>query len=751
MEQMCKMMNYKFELDSFQKECYEKIINNENVLVTAHTGSGKTVVAELAIAKNILDGKKILYTSPIKSLSNEKYKDFKNKFENNPKMSDYKNKIGLLTGDMKINPDGNIIIMTTEILRIILYSGSTNELNLEEVGCVIFDEVHYINNEQRGTVWEETIMLLDKNIQLVMLSATIKNAQNFANWLTNIKSKQMNLISTQKRAVPLKSYIYINNQVHLIVDENEKYYDTNVKTAFDEYNEIKKKYTNSNIFFIQKLVNFLIEKDMCPCTIFTFSRNNCERLALSIENQLTTSEEQIEIGQIFDFYMHEYENLFIKIKNYQLIKRLLIKGIGFHHSGIVPMLKEIIEILYEKGFVKVLFATETFAVGINKPIRTVVFLEIEKYTDGKRRYLYTDEFKQMMGRAGRRGIDTSGNVILVPQINDEFYELNLLKKLFLGEMPEIKSKLIVDGSFLLKTLHFEKEKYDIFIKKSLSQQENEKQIKMLIVEKDNYEKQIKLLNVDKKNLEKYKNLIDKQNMLGSLSFSAKQTKEINKKINGFPNAKSLKMYIDLENKISELEMTITQSNLVSNNDTYNAFRFLSAANYIETFENKLTIKGIIGAHINDCNCFIMTEIIVREIFDDMSSEEIVGFLSIFLDDKKEISLYEIETDNIRIKITKVLDIIHEFKIIEEQLHYFGNDWTIYYDFVDTAYRWASGFIISDEEYDGNFVRNMLKINNMVENLIKICEINLKFELIDKLQKINSLIIRDFVLNLSLYV
>lgn len=786
-----KILEYKFELDNFQKESFNHIINNDNLLVTAHTGSGKTVVAELAILKTLLCGKKIIYTSPIKSLSNEKYKDFKNKFEKNKKLDFIKNKVGLLTGDLKINPDANILIMTAEILRIILYSANAqnilenknilNEVNLDNVGCVIIDEVHYINNTQRGTVWEETIMLLQKDIQLIMLSATIRNATFLVDWITNIKSKKTHLISTTKRIIPLKNYIYVDETLFLIMDENNKYYDSNVDMACQTFYDYKKLIKKQISYFetIQKTVNYIMNNNLYPCTFFSFSRYNCEKLAASINISLVDDYERSNIDSIFKHYMHNFNDIFLKIKNYQIIYNLLLKGIAFHHSGMLPILKEIVEIIFEKGFIKVLFATETFAVGINKPIRTVVFLELEKFTDSKKRYLQTDEYKQMMGRAGRRGIDKEGTIIILPNPNDDFIEKKITKDILQGNMPEIKSKLTINSSFVLKLLYFcdeqnknnKHEKLNKFVDMSLSQKENNENIIQIIHNKNECEKRINNIDIDKIKLEQYKIFIDKQNLFNNLnvSVSSKQKKEFLKNKQKLGNTILYDMFIDEENKL------INFNNIIANSSEYNdnihiIISFLNKINYLQCESpntnqlfneqilqnSKLTMNGIIAAHINDCNCFILTEMFTQKIFCNLSCAEIVGLLAIFIDDKQEYNLSDVENNVIKKCIVNIIEIIDIFNVIEQNIHYYNNDWTIYYNFIDIAYCWANNGTYFDVckkgyIYEGNFVRNMLKINNIVDNLMKICHIYNDVSILHILEQINPLIIKDIVLNVSLYV
>ena len=375
--------NFNFELDSFQKHAITSIQNNENVLITAHTGSGKTVPAIFGIADSLNKNKKIIYTSPIKSLSNQKLFELKKLFPD----------VGILTGDIKFNPDAQCVIMTTEILRNILYQKESQYINISEVDKVIFDEIHYINDPDRGKVWEECLILLPKEIILIMLSATIDKAEEFVGWVGDIKEKITNLIPTNKRVVPLEHYFYQNDELIKIVNHEGK---------MMNYDLIKKEYNVLSCFkMINVFVSYLQSHNMVPALFFIFSRKECEKLAKCVQNTLVSTEEIGEITKIFDYELRNYKKIYEKSPQYHELLRLLKKGIAFHHSGLIPILKEVTEILFSKGLIKILFATETFAVGVNMPAKTVVFPRLTKYSNNNFRFLRTDEYLQMAGRAGR--------------------------------------------------------------------------------------------------------------------------------------------------------------------------------------------------------------------------------------------------------------------------------------------------------------------------------------------------------------
>jgi antiviral helicase SKI2 len=765
------------------------ISKGENVLVTAHTGAGKTTVAEYGIFHTIKRNKNIVYTSPIKSLSNEKYNDFKNKFSNNDEIN-----LGIMTGDNKINPDGNCIIMTAEILRNILYRKEKQEKQenkvyqikdefIENIGCIIMDEVHFINDRERGKVWEETLMLLDSNIQLIMLSATIDKAEEFANWIGLMKEKPINLISTTFRPVPLTHYIYVNDKLYEILDSKESFKNLKYREAFHEYNKIKLEREKSHkreidMNKILHLVKFLENKNLFQTIFFSFSKRNCEKYANMINYSLVDHEERKQIEKTFMKYMHNYEKEYSKLNQYNEVKKLLSYGVAYHHSGLMPVLKEIIEIIFHKGLIKVLFATETFAVGVNMPTRTVVFTELEKYTNNGKRNLNTAEYKQMSGRAGRRGIDTVGNVILLPLYN--FPEETNLKNIMLGRVPSIKSQFDIDYSFYLRAIQTNSvEKFmkrSLFYKeccnisKSIQNKINETKIILHVSESEN--EKIRNNNNYSKLVELHKlnNLNDNTDEFNSFNvkLSKSQKKRINKlkhlmnnnenKIIYDTYSKYIKIKNDYTKLLTELKYNDDYINYISNN----VKNFLLSYNYLDE-QNILTRKGIIASRINECNAILLTEIITNNYLNDMTPEEIIGFLAIFLEPitkNEDINIDFIKgTPLLKNKIKLTEELGKELNNYEYNFNITYNEiyWNLSYDFVDNAYNWAKKKslkeVLQSTEimYLGNFIRNMIRINNIATNLIELFEINGNIEIIPKLQEIDGLIMRDFVSVNSLYL
>jgi superfamily II RNA helicase len=476
---------YTFPLDPFQQQAVMSIHRGENVLVTAKTGSGKTLVGEYQIAYSLRQKKRVFYTTPIKSLSNQKYHDLKHLFPGNS--------VGIMTGDIKSNPEADIVVMTTEILRNLLFKQSTatshlgtaGQISLENVGAVVFDEVHYINDPDRGHVWEETLILLPSDIRLVLLSATIDSPELFAGWLGNAKQRPIALLKTTYRIVPLVHGVYDPttplSQLPLqplkkgdeapyqagVYKEWLKGKDARLKAAEDWAARVKaaqqigesiagaegKVKLHSFTHSLNECVEQLKERDLLPALFFLFSRKDCERYAEQIQGSLIDSSAQADVKHILKFHLHKYSETLEHLPQYHQIVGLLGRGIGFHHSGLLPLLKEIVELLFSRGFIKVLFCTETFAVGLNMPARTVVFLDLKKPggSDTGFRPLRSDEYIQMAGRAGRRGKDTQGVVLYLPARKP--VEPDEIRKTLTGALVPLESRLQFHYDFILKALH----------------------------------------------------------------------------------------------------------------------------------------------------------------------------------------------------------------------------------------------------------------------------------------------------------
>ncbi|MBT7296998.1 DEAD/DEAH box helicase [Candidatus Woesearchaeota archaeon] len=424
------MQYKKFTLDKFQVDAIDSIEKGNSVVVSASTGTGKTLIADYIIDKYIKKNRRIIYTAPIKALSSQKYRDFKEEYG--------EDKIGLMTGDIVINPQAPIIVMTTEIYRNMLI---TKDPCIDYISYVIFDEIHFINDIERGTIWEESIIFSPPHIRFLCLSATIPNKVEFADWICKIKNHTVDVVENVKRAVPLNHSIY----------DPEKGL-TDINLLIKEKKRRKKKYgrTDEDQLVHIDLIDILFEKKLLPAIYFNFSRKQCEYKAKELSKNidfLNSNEKKEVIGKINEIVPNNLKVL----KSFSLLKKTLTKGIGFHHAGIVPKFKELVEILFGNGLVKVLYATETFAVGINMPAKTVCFASLLKYDGVNTRYLNSKEYFQLAGRAGRRGIDKIGNAIAV--IDNNNLDLERIKKFTTRDIDPIISQFKLSINTVLNLVY----------------------------------------------------------------------------------------------------------------------------------------------------------------------------------------------------------------------------------------------------------------------------------------------------------
>lgn len=395
------MYGFNFELDDFQKEAIDHIKNGESVVVCAPTGAGKTCIAQSAIHLAFENDTRIFYTTPLKALSNQKYFDFCTQYgEEN---------VGLLTGDTTINREAKIVVMTTEVFRNMLYGTTFGELhdNLKNVKYVVLDEVHYMNDAERGTVWEESIIYCPTNIQIIALSATVQNSAQLTDWINTVHSKTRH-VYTDFRPVPLRFYYYDSSKpdsiLPLLTPQGELNKKIRPESKYKYFNK-KEKIKNP----VASITQALFQKEMLPAIYFTFSRRKCDENAQKCSAlDLLTKEEALEISKYIEEYIKE--NPYLE-NNSQI--ELLKKGVASHHAGLLPAFKILVERLFQKGLIKMVFATETLAAGINMPARTTVISSISKRTDEGHRMLSANEFLQMSGRAGRRGMDEIGYVVIV--------------------------------------------------------------------------------------------------------------------------------------------------------------------------------------------------------------------------------------------------------------------------------------------------------------------------------------------------
>ena len=402
-----------FKLDPFQVEAIRHLNEGRSVLVSAPTGVGKTLVADYLIERMFHEGRRVIYTAPIKALSNQKFKEFK-------RLLGAEN-VGIVTGDVAINTTATILIMTTEIFRNMLHLSPEG---LNGVSHVIFDEIHYLSDEDRGTVWEESIIFMPESMRLLGLSATIPNADELAFWIQDIKGHEVAVVRHFRRVVPLRHFVYERSAGPCTIEELKNFKDRRDQELAEDDSAWPDDGPRLPSTTHLDLVNYLSHNNKLPCLYFVFSRRQCQEKAEElgrIVNFLTPAERD----DVLEFFDRRIEGMGIEgMPSVKDMRRAISRGIAYHHAGLLPVLKEIVEDLFERRLVQVLYATETFAVGINFPVKTVCFDTVRKFNGVDFRPMTSQEYFQMAGRAGRRGIDPEGFVYIMVDLNyfrpDEF-------------------------------------------------------------------------------------------------------------------------------------------------------------------------------------------------------------------------------------------------------------------------------------------------------------------------------------------
>jgi superfamily II RNA helicase len=781
---------YSFPLDKFQKHAIKAINRDENVLVTAKTGSGKTLVGEYQIYHSLKKQKRVFYTTPIKSLSNQKFHDLKHMFKDNS--------VGIMTGDIRFCPNADIIVMTTEILRNLLYKkgsatenlGLTANLSLENLDAVIFDECHYINNKERGSVWEETMILLPKEINLVLLSATIDSADLFASWLGELKEKPIHLISTTYRIVPLEHYVIKKGTFETIMDEKESFHpdaynryifwkedqERNHKTQKDlvknrrlnGYEEPvieKGDTTTSYIHQMNSTIQMFYAKEMLPCLFFVFSRKNCEMYAAKVAGSLITTSESAAVKHIIDFHLHHYKDNVQVSQQYFNLVSLLERGVAFHHSGLLPMLKEIVEILFAKGLIKVLFATETFAVGLNMPTKTVVFTSYRKYDEESEsmRMLTTDEYIQMAGRAGRRGKDTRGYVFYLPDKRVE--ELADIKKMMCGSKTRLQSRMKFDYDFILKTTQ----------SKNLNW--------MNLVENSYYYEQVKKIMLE---LNKDRDELNKELLLQTLTeaeiIECEHERSLKEKLITSVNAARRKVQSEYESwknkhpdrvwdsirktyarreviyrNLCEIESDLQYyKNFEASLDPY--FEVLKDLEFMNE-DKSLTKKGVNATEINEGNALLLSSLYEDGAFVNLSQKQILMILTCFMEkeEKEATTLSSIQVDD---SVKKILYNCESYcktvEKVERKYKIAFYEWRLNYEFIhilqDLINNVSVGTICETYQImEGNLTRFLLKLLNIVDELKNIATLNSDVNLLEKLENVQSYDFYKIAIAESLYL
>ncbi len=762
--------SYTFPLDPFQKCAVAAIQAGENVLVTAKTGSGKTLVGEYQIEYSLKKGGRVFYTTPIKSLSNQKFHDLSTL---------YPGKVGIMTGDIKFMPHADVVVMTTEILRNLLFKigsstehiGSTAALSLDAVDAIVFDEVHYFNDPARGKVWEECLILLPPRIRLVLLSATIESPDVFAQWIGEMKQVPTHLISTQYRVVPLEHRVrekllmdekdQFNGQAYAeylrylkgVDDANRKHSDAvKARVAGDPVvaREIR---SNGFLHQMNEMVDTLRQENKLPAMFFVFSRKNCEAYASKVTSTLIDASEGAVIKHRVNFHLSRYPELKM-LPQYHTLMDLLMKGVAFHHSGMLPMLKEIVEMLFAGGHLKLLFATETFAVGINMPTKTVIFTSYRKYDDdvGGLRMLRTDEYIQMAGRAGRRGKDVRGFVYYLPDRKPE--ELDDVRTMMKGRQQSLESRMDFHYDFLLKCLQngttgwmgmMEKSYWHDQRRRELDVHKEEVQelqgkytgLDVAVFElREMYETQIRATqNAERKRV---------QGLLDSW-----KNKHVGPKWEkGWQDFKEFKKNRE---KIARLEEKIEAATKIEVPFLINLQRLGYADG--ET----LTETGVMASEINEGNPLVMSKMFGRGF--NLPRSELIALLSCFVEGEKTEDPITVSCLRVPETLKNALLAVH---VIAQDLYDHENPksrpeyWKVHNYWPEIVYRWMEGdemgvLCAEYEVYEGNFMKAILKTANIVDEWVTLATYTKNLEVLEVLREFRTDLVRGLVVPDSLYL
>jgi superfamily II RNA helicase len=774
----------KYELDDFQSKAFELIDKNTNVLVCAPTGSGKTTVADYGIeqAKQLNPDAKIIYTCPIKALCNEKYRDMVLSWGSEP----FNYKIGLMTGDIIINPygesgeennkiltqpeietvsesevkqNGDIVVMTTEVLQKLMESNDKSKFN---PNVIIFDEAHYIGDESRGHVWEKCIVgtLLNTDALMILLSATIGNVDEINIWLNKIcPNKPTVPVIKTVRPVPLRHYFIdctksrIFKRITAEADQELRKVSSDPDPESYEildliesnYHRVKRywdrleEYEYSESFEIETVCNLISSNPNLgiPAIIFVLSKKKCEQFAHSIESDYIDSTTRAQILKFYDSHLKEFRDC----EQYSQVRKVISRGIGYHHSGLIPKIREVIEFLIKNKLVKLVFATETFAVGLNFPVKTVVMTSLTKPTEKGFRYLTPSEYKQMAGRAGRRFLDPFGNVILMlfnhkPKQRFPYPIWNEISNMVNGQPSRIESKYIIEPNYILKNITSGLDK--LISRNSLRfYNQNVSSINLEVPSKF-----VKLFEIEKKCMEFAKSgitLKDKNYQKLMSKLSKQEQKEYQDFLSLYRNASlknELEQHIELEESIKD---------------------FLFANRFIQKCDNTLTgldliTKGKIAVEFNEINPVIFGNHWTYIMGD---SSKIIPILSMFIDDGIKIGEEE---------IIKWEEIEPEILYWEEQIKSYSQ---FMFKFPKWTY-WPKNYLIVKEWIEnpeitldqivsihntdlGLFIKILIKMYQIVDELLtKLDKLNLS-DLTEKLVQQKELLIRKPLKIDSLYV
>lgn len=773
----------KYELDIFQSQSFDLIDKKINLLVCAPTGSGKTTVADYAIeqAKISYPNAKIVYTCPIKALCNEKYRDMVLSWSNEL----YNYIVGLMTGDIIINPytqsddlhtkesseetqeineqdnisNSDIIIMTTEVLQKLMEKPDKSIFN---PNVIIFDEAHYIGDESRGHVWEKCIIgtLFNTDALLVMLSATIGNPNEIKHWLNTIcPHKPTEIIVKMERPVPLREYFIDCSKSRVFKRITAEADDDTRKVSKDpdpesyeilelgesNFLRVKKywdrleEYGYSESFEIETICNIISSNPNLgiPAIIFVLSKKKCEQYAQSIESSYIDYTTQTEILKFYDNNLREFKDCV----QYREVRKVVSRGVGYHHSGLIPKIREVIEFLIKNKLIKLVFATETFAVGLNFPVKTVVMTSLTKPTEKGFRNLAVSEYKQMAGRAGRRFLDLFGNVIIMlfnlkSKRKYPYPTWNEISNIVAGPVNNVISQYIIEPNYVLKNISSGLSR--LMSLNSFKFYNSKQKSRTLECDK----KFIKLFEIEKKMMEFAKSGMSLKDKNYTKIYS-KLSKIEQKEYQNF-----LKLYNE-ESKLTELELHLQLEESI--------IQFLNTSGFIKhnnqtNFGWELTTKGLLACEFNEINPVIFGDH-QDKIMED--SNKIIPILSMFIDDgikigDEEIIIWE-EIEPEIVYWEQAIKTYSQFVSKYPKWNYWSKNYLIIKEWIENPDITLDQIVMAYDTDQGLFIKILIKMYQIVDELVsKLDKLN-KTDLTDKLIKQKELLIRPPLKIDSLYV
>ena len=807
-----------FPLHDFQKWSIKAIVDGQHVLVCCPTGSGKTLPGEFALNYFHSKGKKTIYTSPIKALSNEKFYNFTKKY---PHI-----RVGLITGDIKTNPDADVLIMTTEILLNKLYqikssspvpnSSVSFEMDIErDLGCVVFDEIHMINDESRGHVWEQSIMMLPPQIQMIGLSATLDDPEKFAQWLetrgeaSTFCKKEVFLARKQVRAVPLihYSFITVTNGINKAIKDKSTQEEIRkainrpvvLQDATGSFNEIQYQSVVKTIklfekhdvrvkrpFVLNQVAEYLVEHEMLPALCYVFSRKQLEKCAEEMTTNLLEFDSKVaytvdrECEQIirklpnFEEYLH--------LPEYVNVVQLLRKGVGIHHAGLMPILREMVELLFARGFIKILFCTETMSVGINLPVKTTIFTDINKFNGEVIRPLHSHEYTQAAGRAGRLGLDTVGHVI---HLNNLFRNVDSIsyRRMMSGKPQTLTSKFKISYNLLLNLLDIGDNKLVGFANRSMVTGDIASQMKQLEGKLAVLDGELANMKICSASLRTPSDTLMRFVELQQARETAinKRRKEIERQIQQIrEDNKFVEQDMGLYQRISAKEAEIVDTQRQIGDATMYIRSGVGAVmnllkddgfvegEFAEETSLKLSLRGKLASQLRETHCLVFSKLFEDKLLDDLTSKQMASVFSIFTnisvqDDLRD-SCPKAEDAAVQKTVVALTNMYTEYK--DKELQYSintGFDYNIQYDMLNYVDEWcgcenveACKYLLQKMGKErhiflGEFVKALLKINNISCELEKLAELTGNIAFLNKLKEIPSLTMKYVVTNQSLYV